>query len=90
MNIITIIDAFITGSICANDFEKKYLIEWRRLRDNSELNDINSELISKLGRIFTVLDMYCADASLREAGDLNDEDLLTKVMEIFREFDLNQ
>lgn len=70
---IVLIQTFVDGKISASQFEASYLElfknEWRALSESAYevLNDL-----------FLDVDAYCAAASLRDAGDLDDRELLER------------
>jgi len=66
-----LLDDLISGRISLARFESKYLQRFK-----SEIITLPESAFTILDRLFADVDAYCADSSIREAGDLGDKELL--------------
>jgi hypothetical protein len=73
-----LMEAFIHKKIAAVDFERQYL-ELFKL-DNTAWSD--AEFVV-LDRLFAAVDAFCADPSLRDSEDLDEEQLRQEVQKTF-------
>ena len=67
---LDLIAAFLCGDISARDFEGKYL---QMFKDDPRI--FPNELYEVLNKLFTDLDVYCDDSTLRQAGELDEDEL---------------
>jgi hypothetical protein len=74
---VALMAAVAAGEISAQSFAPRWLDAWRRERDTGERT--RGVLSEVLREFFFVLEDYAADPSLREPGDMTDEELVAKV-----------
>jgi len=68
---VTLARAFVEGRLSASEFEMIFLSVFRGE------GDVFSEVRTReLHKLFSDVDAYCDDPEMRDAGDLNDSDLL--------------
>ena len=74
-----LIDDLLSHQIPAPAFEKQYMELWREARDSGAFRGLIADDANYFDRIFTAVDMYCADVSLRSTNELGDEELEREV-----------
>ena len=74
---LALMTSLVAGEISAQSFAPAWWDAWRRERDGGERT--RGALGEALHGIFFVLEDYAADPSLREPGDMTDEELVAKV-----------
>lgn len=79
IEIINLIDVFITGRITAPEFEHKYLIAWRSYRDSSKNTRADCSTQRFFDSVFSLVDSYCSDPDLMDDDDLKGDDLFEGV-----------
>lgn len=84
--LLGLIDSFIAGYISPSEFEKKYIAAWRSYRDFDDFSKIHENYKIYFDRVFTTLDVYCPDPELRDENDLDDEGLLSEVINLRNSF----
>jgi hypothetical protein len=81
--IFKLLRMFVEGKISATEFEEKYIRLWRKMRDSGELSSINSKTDDALDKLFTAVDAYCPDETLRDDNDIDENQLLEVVKQTF-------
>lgn len=74
-----LIDAFLARELSAPEFEQRYTSLWRIARDQGQFSLINDETARVFDKVFTALDCYCEDSTLREEKDLDETSLRREV-----------
>lgn len=67
---MSLIQEFIEGSLTANQFEKKYL---NLFKSDEKIRDEKIFLV--LDRLFSDVDVFCADPKVRKTSDLDENGL---------------
>jgi hypothetical protein len=80
--ILTLIDSFVSGKLCASEFEKHYSASWREYRDSDVSKSAGKETQRYFDAIFSAVDSYCADPDLRDEEDLDEQGLLDSVVSL--------
>jgi len=78
-SLISIMRSFVEGHITAVEFEKQYTELWKEYRDSDKLHELNKAFSGIFDSMFTTLDCFCSDADLRDADDLDEQQLLSCV-----------
>ena len=68
---LALIHRFISGEISALDFEQNYLRLFK-----ADVRPLQGEVYEVLNKLFSDVDVFCADSSLRRHDDLDEEGLL--------------
>lgn len=69
---IGLIKSFTEGGISAAEFEKSYLAMFK-----NETSVLSEEEYQILDRLFSSVDLFCEDESIRDEDDLDEEKLLS-------------
>lgn len=75
----SLMQRFVDGSISAAIFEKEYIAIRNQYIDDDRCNFVNANSNFSLSKVFTAVDAYCGDDSLRDESDL-DEDALRQIV----------
>ena len=86
MNLLRLIDSFLSGDLSALAFEIEYMDAWRSYRDSSDIIKVDEKTQFYIDRVFTALDTYCADPELRDDGDLDENELLSEVIRLNKQW----
>ncbi|MCC8367467.1 hypothetical protein J8V57_14505 [Xenorhabdus sp. PB61.4] len=81
LKLIELIESYLKVDISPTDFEKRYIELWRNYRDNDDKSLIKKETQEYLDSIFCSLDAYCSDLLLRDENDLDENGLLSEVIQ---------
>lgn len=79
---------FIEGTLSGPEFEEKYILLWNEARDSSELSLINKQTEDALDELFTAVDVYCSDETLRDDDDLDEDQLLEVAKQAFKKLEI--
>lgn len=72
----SLLTQFVAGEITAQKFEAVYL---EMFKEETEL--LPEGIYETLNILFSNVDMYCGDPSLRDEGDLDDDELMKCTIE---------
>ena len=76
---VTLIEAFVLGTISAVEFERKYLDMFK-----DETESFLSQEFCVLDTLFGDVDAFCADAHLRDENDLDEVQLKQRSQQALR------
>lgn len=79
---VALISRLLSGMMIPSAFKEEYMHLWRQCRDSGQLSELNSTTNEAFDRIFTAADSYCEDASLRDPGDLDEQQFIDEVAAI--------
>lgn len=86
MNLLQLIESFLSGDLSAFVFENAYTSAWRAYRDSGYDNELDEKTQEYVDRVFTTLDLYCAEPELRDEGDLDDHELLNEIIQLNKQW----
>lgn len=78
--------SFVDGRISAPTFSDAYTELWRIERDSGLLQKDEPRLSECLSSVFCATDMYCADSEGREVYELDEDQLKSEVLIVFRKY----
>ena len=79
--------SFVQGDISAEEFKNEFMALWRRQRDCEEFKENELLFYEAIDRVFTALDCFCADETLRDATDISDDELHGQVIDALDSLD---
>jgi len=81
--LLDIVGAFLADKMTAPEFERQYMHEWQRCRDEKLLSAESLIARGAYNQIFTALDCYCSDPQLRGPKDIDEHQLREEVVVLF-------
>jgi hypothetical protein len=81
---VCVVNDFILTRSNASDFALHYAVLWRECRDSGALEELNASTQNAFDRIFSAVDAFCEDPSLRDVSDLDQTQLFEEVQTIAR------
>lgn len=76
--------SFIQGTASAEDFKSEFMSLWRQQRDCEEFQESELSYYEAIDSVFTALDCYCPDESVRDAYDIDEYELRKQVMTVLQ------